>query len=74
MREEGHTGLLVGKPEGKRPPGRRSRRWEGNIKIGLREIGWVEHGVDKSGSGQVAGSCEYRGKPSGSVKYGEFLE
>jgi hypothetical protein len=30
----------VGKLEGKRPPGRPRRRWEGNIKIDLREIGW----------------------------------
>jgi hypothetical protein len=32
--------LLVGKPEGKRPPGRRRRRWVDNIKKDLREIGW----------------------------------
>jgi hypothetical protein len=31
--------ILVGKPEGKRPPGRPRRRWE-NIKMDLREIGW----------------------------------
>jgi hypothetical protein len=30
----------VGKPEGKRPLGRPRRRWENNIKIDLREIGW----------------------------------
>jgi hypothetical protein len=30
----------VGKPEGKRPPGRPRRRWEDNIKIDLTEIGW----------------------------------
>jgi hypothetical protein len=30
---------LVGKPEGKRPPGRPRHRWEGNIKIGVMEIG-----------------------------------
>jgi hypothetical protein len=30
----------MGKPEGKRPLGR-PRRWEDNIKINLREIGWV---------------------------------
>jgi hypothetical protein len=29
---------LVGKPEGKRPLGR--RRWEDNIKMDFREIGW----------------------------------
>jgi hypothetical protein len=32
--------ILVGKPEGKRPPGRPKRRWVDNIKIDLREIGW----------------------------------
>jgi hypothetical protein len=32
--------ILVGKPEGKRPPGRPRRRWVDNIKIDLREIGW----------------------------------
>jgi hypothetical protein len=31
---------LVGKPEGKRPIGRPRRRWENNIKMDLREIGW----------------------------------
>jgi hypothetical protein len=31
--------ILVGKPEGKRPPGRPRRRWEDNIKINLREMG-----------------------------------
>jgi hypothetical protein len=30
--------LLVGKPEGKRPPGRRRRRWIDNIKMDLLEI------------------------------------
>jgi hypothetical protein len=32
--------ILVGKPKGKRPLGRPRRRWENNIKIDLREIGW----------------------------------
>jgi hypothetical protein len=30
---------LVGESEGKRPLGRRRRRWEDNIKMDLREIG-----------------------------------
>jgi hypothetical protein len=30
----------VGKPEGKRPLERNRRKWEDNIKIDLREIGW----------------------------------
>jgi hypothetical protein len=32
--------ILVGKPEGKRPLGRPTRRWVDNIKMDLREIGW----------------------------------
>jgi hypothetical protein len=32
--------ILVGKPEGKRPLGRPSRRREDNIMMDLREIGW----------------------------------
>jgi hypothetical protein len=32
--------ILVGKPEGKRPPGRTRRRWEDNIRMYLRERGW----------------------------------
>jgi hypothetical protein len=32
--------LLVRKPVGKRPLGRHSRRWEDNIKMHLRRIGW----------------------------------
>jgi hypothetical protein len=33
-------GILVGKPEGKKPPGRPRRRWVDNIKLDLRETGW----------------------------------
>jgi hypothetical protein len=33
-------GILVGKPEGKRPLGRPRRMWVNNIKMNLREIGW----------------------------------
>jgi hypothetical protein len=32
--------ILVGKPEGNRSVGRPRRRWVGNVKIDLREIGW----------------------------------
>jgi hypothetical protein len=32
---------LVGKPEGRKPLGRPRRRWEDNIKIKLREVGWA---------------------------------
>jgi hypothetical protein len=33
-------GILVGKPEGKRPLGRPRHRWVDNIKMNLKEIGW----------------------------------
>jgi hypothetical protein len=42
--------LLVGKPEGKRPPGRSRRRWVDNIKIDHLEISWG--GVDWIGLDQ----------------------
>jgi hypothetical protein len=32
---------LMGKPEGKRPLGRPRRRWEGGIRMDLREIDWA---------------------------------
>jgi hypothetical protein len=38
--------ILVGKPEGKRPLERPQRRWEDNIRMDLREIGW--EGVDRT--------------------------
>jgi hypothetical protein len=34
----------VVKPDGRRPLGRPRRRWEDNIKMDLREVGWV--GID----------------------------
>ena len=39
----------MGKPEGKRPPERPKRRWEGNIKMDLQEVGWG-YGLDWAGS------------------------
>ena len=46
--------VLVGKPEGKRPLGRPRRRWEYNIKMGLREVigccgAWMELAEDRDG-------------------------
>jgi hypothetical protein len=31
--------VLVGKPEGKKPLGRPGCRWQGNIKMELKEVG-----------------------------------
>ena len=45
-REEKYIqGCFGGKPEGKRPLGRHSSRWEDNIKTNLQEVGWG-HGLD----------------------------
>ena len=48
----GVFGVLVGKHEGKRPLGRPRRRWEGNIKMDLQEVGcgrmdWIELARDR---------------------------
>jgi len=45
-------GVLVGKPEGKRPFGRPRRRWEDNINLDLHEVGgggmdWIELAQDR---------------------------
>jgi hypothetical protein len=49
---------------GRRTLGRSRRRWEDNIKMDLREVGWG-HRLDSSGSGQgqVAGCCECGNEP-----------
>jgi hypothetical protein len=44
--------ILVGRPEGKRPLGRRGRRWENNNKMDLRQIGidgahWIQLAQDR---------------------------
>jgi hypothetical protein len=48
----GLRGILLGKAGGKRPLGIPRHKWEDNIKIYLREIGWGRYGVDSSGSDQ----------------------
>jgi hypothetical protein len=45
-------GVLVGKPEGKRPLERPRRRWEDDIKMDLLEVGggggdWMERAQDR---------------------------
>jgi hypothetical protein len=52
MRSAGHVArmgekrntytLMVGKPEGRRPPGRLRLKWVDNIKMDLRETGWED--------------------------------
>jgi hypothetical protein len=50
--ERGVHRVLVGKPEGKRPLGRRRRRWEDNIMMDFQEVGggcgdWMELAQDR---------------------------
>jgi hypothetical protein len=44
--------VLVRKPEGKRPHGKPTHRWEDNIKMDLQEVGcgcieWIELALDR---------------------------
>jgi hypothetical protein len=48
----GAYNILVGRPEGRKPLGRPRRRWEDNIKMDLREIGfgdvdWIHLAQDR---------------------------
>ena len=76
MRERrGVYGVLLGKPEGKRPLGKHRRRWEDNIKMNFQEVGcgvmnWIELAQDRD---RWRGKCECGNEPSGSIKCGEFL-
>ena len=55
------TGCWGGKPDGKRPLGRPSRRWEDNIKMDLQEVlggrgDWMELAQDRD---RWPGTCGY---------------
>jgi hypothetical protein len=68
--------LLVGKPEGKRPPGRPRRRWMDNIKAGSWRDTTGCCGLDwsDSGQGQMESSCDSGNEPSGSIKFWETIK
>jgi hypothetical protein len=69
------NGLLVGKPEGKRPQRRSRRSWMDNITMDLGKIGWG--GVGWIGLAQDRNkwrSCECGNKTSGSMKCWETIE
>jgi hypothetical protein len=71
-KRRGVYGVLLGKPEGKRPLGRPRPRWEDNIKMDFEEVGYRR--VDWIELGQVAGTCECGNETSGSIKCGEILD
>jgi hypothetical protein len=37
--------ILVGRPEGRRPLGKPRHKWEDNIKMELKEVGWAWTGL-----------------------------
>ena len=56
--------VLVGKSEGNTPLGRPRRRWEGNIKMDLQEVGcggmdWIELAQDRDRWVAVANLITY---------------
>jgi len=72
--QEGGYSVLVGKPDGKRPLGRPRRRWEDNTEIDLKVVGraWFCVNVDEDGDDWRA--LVNLDRPSGCIKYREFLD
>jgi hypothetical protein len=73
--EKIHKIFWFGKPEGKRPIGRARRRWEDNVRMDLREIGYKA--VDRihlvQDRGPMMSCCVQGNEHSGSMKRSEFL-
>jgi hypothetical protein len=69
--------FLVGKAEGKRPLAKLRHRWENNIEIVLRGIGWggmeCIHLAQESDQ-WIHGFCEHGYEPSDSIQCWEILE
>ena len=66
--------VLVGKPEEKRPLGRPRRRWEGDIKMDLHEVGCGGGAWTGSIRVRIGTGCKCGNEPTGSVKCGIFLD
>jgi hypothetical protein len=70
-------GLLVGKPERRRPLGRSRRKWIDDVKMDVLEIGlsvvdWI--GLAQDRYRWRESSCELGNEPSGSIKCRETIE
>jgi hypothetical protein len=75
-RGEAYTGFLLEKPEGKRPLGRPSNRWEDNIKMGMQEVklggmDWIKLAQDRSRWLELVNAVMNLRVPQ---KCGEFLD
>jgi hypothetical protein len=55
--------ILIRKSEGKRPLERPGRKLEDNIRVDIKQIGWVDVNSDDIGYGPVAGFCEHCNEP-----------
>jgi hypothetical protein len=60
------------KHEGKRPLRRSRHRWDDNIRMDLKRIGWES--VWDCIHSSVVGSCEHGNETLGSIKGREFLD
>jgi hypothetical protein len=70
-RREVYTGFKLGNLKEKTQFESPRRRWEDNIRMDLKEvgygsIGWTDLAQDRD-------TCEFGYEPSGSIKCGEFL-
>jgi hypothetical protein len=66
----------VGKPEGKKPPGRPRRRSEDNIKMDLQEVGYGEAWTGLIWLRIGTGGWHFKrgDETSGSIKCGEIID
>jgi hypothetical protein len=73
---EGCIRGFSGTTRGKETTWKLRRRWEESIKMDIQEVGCRGRGLDRlgSGSGQMACTLGCGNEPSGSIKYGEFLD
>ena len=62
--------VLVGNTERKRLHRRRRRRWDGNIKMALKVMGWEGVTWIRLRIGKRCGYCEHHNEPSGYIKCG----
>jgi hypothetical protein len=65
--------VLVGIPETKGPHGRLRYRWENNLKMCLKELGWSRLHSSNSGQEQVTRSFEHGNESTGAIKCSKFL-
>jgi len=64
---------LVGKPERERPVGRPAGKFEDNVKVGIKEMGWYSVSwINLAQDNDTCISSEHVNKTSGSIKRVKF--